>query len=162
DAYPEMVGDLEDLQAPRVGETPPDGVVDRSSEGLHARDQIDVDDELPERGFHVVVECVEVDHLDGVRRDAARPVVPDAVPREPDSRATAGAGGRRQRGVPPGDRPPAPRSHTPGGGGGAAPPPRPPPRGPPAPPPPGEGRGGGGGGRRQTGGEEHRAQTPTE
>ncbi len=82
DAHPEVVGDLGDADPARVGQAEADRVVEGASDALHVRDEIDFDDELPEAGLHVVVERVEVEDLQCVCRDPARPVLADAVPRE--------------------------------------------------------------------------------
>ena len=73
DAYPEVIGDFGDLEAAGIGEAPPQGFVDRAADALHVRDEVDVDEELPQRGLDLVVEPVQVEDLEGVRGDPARP-----------------------------------------------------------------------------------------
>ena len=64
DAHPEVVGDLGDLEAAGIGEPPPQRFVDRPADALHVRDEVDVDEELPERGLDLVVERVQVEDLE--------------------------------------------------------------------------------------------------
>ena len=79
DAHPEVVAQLPHAHPTVIGEPPPQGIVDRSVDGLDRADQVDAEQVVPHRRLGVGVDGLELEDAQDVGGDAVGPVVVEHV-----------------------------------------------------------------------------------